>query len=73
MRNEKHYFFPPKVCFSVNHRKKKWLAILSLPAFIDEIYNKCAENKENEPSNEHVVDGPDVVDLKQLTVEEQTA
>lgn len=40
---------------------------LILPAFINEIYHQCTEDKENEESNKHVVDGPDVVHLKQLT------
>lgn len=39
-----------------------------LPAFINEIYHKCTEDKKNEQGDEHVVDGPDVVHLKQLTV-----
>lgn len=40
-----------------------------LPAFINEIYHKCTEDEENEEGDKHVVDGPDVVHLKQLTAE----
>ena len=39
-----------------------------LPSFINVIYCKCAENKENEEGNEHVIYCSDVVHLKQLTV-----
>lgn len=42
---------------------------LILPAFINEIYHKCTEDEENEEGDKHVVDGPDVVHLKQLTAE----
>lgn len=44
---------------------------LILPAFINEIYHKCTEDKENEEGNKHVVDGPDVVHFKQLAAEKQ--
>lgn len=42
---------------------------LILPAFINEIYHKCTEDKQNEERNKHVVDGPDVIHLKKLTVD----
>lgn len=54
-------------------KKGKIQGTFILPAFINEIYHKCAKNKENEQGNEHVVDGPDVVHLKQLTAEKQMA
>lgn len=41
-----------------------------LPAFIYEIYHQSAEDEEDEESNEHVVDGPDVVHFKKLTDED---
>lgn len=41
-----------------------------LPSFINKVYYKCAENEEDEESNEHVVDRPDMVHFKQLTGEE---
>lgn len=40
---------------------------LHLPSFINEINHQGAEDEENEQGNEHVVDSPDVVHLKQLT------
>lgn len=39
---------------------------LLLPAFINEIYHKCTEDKQNEERNKHVVNGPDVIHLKKL-------
>lgn len=36
----------------------------TLPAFINEIYHQCTEDKENEQGDKHVVDSPDVVHLK---------
>lgn len=41
----------------------------SLPSFVNEIHHQGTEDEENEQSNKHVVDGPDVVHLKQLTGE----
>lgn len=38
-----------------------------LPSFINVIYHKCAEDKEDEECNEHVVNSSDVVHFKQLT------
>ena len=40
----------------------------TLPAFVDKIHDQGAEYEEYEQGDEHVVDGPDVVHLKQLTV-----
>ena len=44
---------------------------LILPAFINEIHHKCTEDKENEQGNKHVVNGPDVINFKQLTAEKK--
>lgn len=49
------------------------LISFTLPAFINEVYHQCTENKENEQGNKHVVDRPDVVHLKQLTAKKQIA
>ena len=40
----------------------------TLPAFVDKIHDQGAEDEEDKQGDEHVVDGPDVVHLKQLTV-----
>jgi len=39
---------------------------LTSPALVDEVYDHRTEDEEDEQGDEHVVDGPDVVDLKQL-------
>lgn len=41
---------------------------LVLPSFINVIYNKRAQDKENKEGNKHVIYCSDVVHLKQLTV-----
>lgn len=48
-------------------KKSWWQQSSTLPAFINEIYHQCTEDKENEQGDKHVVDGTDVVHLKQLT------
>ena len=41
------------------------------PALVDVVDSQCAQTEDEEYGDEHVVDGPDVVDLKQLTDEEE--
>lgn len=53
------------------HKNLKHNSSLTLPAFINEIYHKGTEDEQNEQRNEHVVDGPDVIHLKKLTVDKQ--
>lgn len=42
-----------------------------LPSFVKEIYHERTEDEENEQSDKHVIDSPDVVHLEQLTAEIQ--
>lgn len=37
------------------------------PALVDEVHDERAQKEDEENGDEHVVDGPDVADLKQLT------
>lgn len=37
------------------------------PALVDEVHDERVQKEDEENSDEHVVDGPDVADLKQLT------
>lgn len=48
----------------------KW-QLSTLPAFINEIHHQRTEDEQNEHSDEHVVDGPDVINLEQLTAEQK--
>lgn len=41
------------------------------PALVDVVHNQRAQKEDQEYSDEHVVDGPDVTDLKQLTDREK--
>lgn len=36
------------------------------PALVDEVHGERAQEEDEQHSDEHVVDGPDVADLKQL-------
>lgn len=56
----------------LSHFKSIIPSSLILPAFINEIYHKCTEDKQNEECNKHVVDGPDVIHFKKLTMDKQT-
>ena len=40
------------------------------PALVDEVHHQGAEDEEDQQRDEHVVDGADVVHLKQLTAGE---
>lgn len=42
------------------------------PALVDVVHSQRAQKEDQEYSDEHVVDGPDVTDLKQLTDGEKT-
>lgn len=42
-----------------------------LPALVNVIHSQCAQTEDEENGYEHVVDGPDVADLKQLTGKEK--
>lgn len=44
-------------------------SVLFWPALVDEVHDERAEDAEDEESDEHVVDGTDVVHLKQITAE----
>lgn len=37
---------------------------MSLPSLINVVHHKCAEDEQNEESNKHVVDGPDMIHFK---------
>lgn len=41
------------------------------PALVEEVDSQRAQAENEEDGDEHVVDGPDVVDLKQFTDEEE--
>lgn len=57
------------------HTRKKhaFMHMSHWPALVDEVDSQRAQTEDEEYGYEHVVDGPDVVDLKQFTdAEEET-
>lgn len=45
------------------------IGMANTPALVNVIHCQCADDEEEESSNKHVINGPDVTDLKQLARE----
>lgn len=40
--------------------------MVNIPALVNVIHCQCADDEKEESSDEHVINGPDVTDLKQF-------